>query len=990
MIGPYRIVGILGEGGMGIVYEAEQDQPHRRVALKVIRPGFVSPELIRRFARESDVLGRLQHPGIAQIYEAGTSEGPQGPQPFFALELVRGQPLTEYAVAHALDRNQRLELFALVCDAVAYAHQQGVIHRDLKPANILVDASGQPKILDFGVARLTDADIHTRQTSVGEVIGTLQYMSPEQVNADPTDLDFRSDVYTLGVILFELLTGRVPYDLSRKMIHEAAKIILIDDPVRLSTVNRRLAGDVEIIVGKTLEKEKERRYSSAGDLASDVRRFLRDEPIVARPASALYQLRKFARRNRGLVAGMAVAEHLAVTRQGEAVRARELAERRRAIADSVSLVADSARADAIREQASATASAERAVGEAAKAQAVNDFLQTMLASSDPANALGKELSVRELLDQSATKMSAGDLARQPEVRASVESTIGRAYFALGLYDAARPHFDSAYAIRSRGDGGGGLDLAISASERGQLAKATGDYVEAERMMRQALAGMRARLKPDDDQITAALSGLADARYKRGKFGEAEALYREALRLTRARHGDSAIEVADRLGSLGSFLSYTGRAAEAKAPLEEALAIVRRTYGAVDPRVVGALMSLSDAQVNRPDFAGAEATLREALPIVRAVFGPTHPDVANITARLGNALQAQQKLEEAEPMLRDALTMRVSLLGETHPDVQLARVGLARLLISRARFGEADTLLNDALRARRSVLGDSSPAVASSLGDLGKLEMERQNWAAAETRFREAIPIWHAAKVESEEVYSWSEVALTLRNLGRFDEASTILADVVKRNRAMYGENHWTLGANYQTMAEVATARGRPVEAESLSVLSLGIARAAYGAQSAQAADQLIRLANTIEARGDSGRAIPVLRESLAMMAAIRPATDPNVVLRRRLLAIDLCATGAFAEGDSVIRTAAATASSDTTDPVRYRVASGLGFCRMRQRRFAEAEAALLEAEAGLRTIGSPPAMRYRAQAMTWLVQLFDQTGKPDQAATWRRRIGGEP
>ena len=206
-IGNYRILGILGEGGMGTVYEAEQDQPHRKVALKVIRPDFVIPELIRRFSRESEVLGRLQHPGIAQIYEAGTSEGPRGPQPFFAMELVKGQPLTEYASARSLTLTQRLELFALVCDAVHYAHQKGVIHRDLKPANILVDAAGQPKILDFGVARLTDADVQaTRQTSVGEVIGTLQYMSPEQVNADPGDIDIRSDVYSLGVILYELLS----------------------------------------------------------------------------------------------------------------------------------------------------------------------------------------------------------------------------------------------------------------------------------------------------------------------------------------------------------------------------------------------------------------------------------------------------------------------------------------------------------------------------------------------------------------------------------------------------------------------------------------------------------------------------------------------------------------------------------------------------------------------------------------------------------------
>ncbi|MEO8202116.1 MAG: serine/threonine-protein kinase, partial [Gemmatimonadota bacterium] len=227
-IGRYRIIGTLGEGGMGTVYEAEQDQPHRRVALKVIRPDFVSPELLRRFSRESEVLGRLQHPGIAQIYEAGTSDGPHGPQPFFAMELVKGQPLNEYATTHSLDLNHRLELFIRTCEAVHYAHQQGVIHRDLKPANILVDTGGQPKVLDFGVARLTDADVQaTRQTSVGEVIGTLQYMSPEQVNADPLDLDIRSDVYSLGVVLYELLSGHMPYNLDRKLIYEAARVIMI-------------------------------------------------------------------------------------------------------------------------------------------------------------------------------------------------------------------------------------------------------------------------------------------------------------------------------------------------------------------------------------------------------------------------------------------------------------------------------------------------------------------------------------------------------------------------------------------------------------------------------------------------------------------------------------------------------------------------------------------------------------------------------------------
>ncbi|MDQ6828903.1 MAG: serine/threonine-protein kinase, partial [Gemmatimonadota bacterium] len=479
-IGPYRIIGTLGEGGMGTVYEAEQDQPHRVVALKIIRHDFVSPELIRRFSLESEVLGRLQHPGIAQIYQAGTFEDSHGSRPFFAMELVKGQPLTEYLRSQTLDMRQRLELFARICDAVHYAHQQGVIHRDLKPANIMVDAAGQPKILDFGVARLTDADVQaTRQTSVGEVIGTLQYMSPEQVNADPTDIDTRSDVYSLGVILYEVLSGRLPYDLARKLIYEAARIILIDDPARLSSIDRNFKGDVEIIVAKALEKEKRRRYGSAEELASDVRRFLNDEPIVARPATAMYQIRKFAKRHRALVGGIALAalalvagtavslwqavrataaERVAETRRGEAVAAGALAERRREQADSALRVADSARADALREQAAAKTSAQRATGEAAKASAVNDFLQNMLASSDPANARGKELSVREVLDQAALTVHSGNLKRPPEVTAGVETAIGRTYFGLGLYDKARPHLDSAYAIRRRvlGPSGGGV------------------------------------------------------------------------------------------------------------------------------------------------------------------------------------------------------------------------------------------------------------------------------------------------------------------------------------------------------------------------------------------------------------------------------------------------------------------------------------------------------------------------------------------------------
>ena len=302
-IGRYRVVRLLGEGGMGAVYEAEQDSPRRPVALKVVRPGLASPALLKRFAHEAQILARLHHPGIAQVYEAGLADDGQ---PFFAMEFIRGLPLDEYADRHGLDLAARVGLVARVCDAVQHAHDQGVIHRDLKPANILVEETGQPKVLDFGVARATDADLLTAAglTRTGQLLGTPNYMSPEQVTADPAAIDHRADVYALGVILFELAAHRLPYRLEDRPLAEAARLILEQDPPRLGSIDPELRGDVETIVAKALEKDPARRYPSAADLAADLRRWLAHEPILARPPSALYHLRKFARRHKALVGGV--------------------------------------------------------------------------------------------------------------------------------------------------------------------------------------------------------------------------------------------------------------------------------------------------------------------------------------------------------------------------------------------------------------------------------------------------------------------------------------------------------------------------------------------------------------------------------------------------------------------------------------------------------------------------------------------------------------
>ena len=315
-IGPYRIIRKIAEGGMGTVFEAQQQNPDRTVALKTLRSGLRSPGMLRRFQREIRLLGQLQHPGIAQIHDAGTDLTETGTIPYFTMEFIRGRPLTEYAEAEELGTRERLALVAEVCDAVQYAHQKGVIHRDLKPGNILVqeseDGVRRVKVLDFGVARAVDSDPDapiqtTAHTNIGQLIGTIPYMSPEQITGASADLDTRTDVYSLGVIAYELLTGQVPLDVRSRSVPEAARIIREEEPRRMSSFNRSLRGEVETIVGRALEKERERRYASASEFAADIRRYLSDEPIVARPATALYQFAKFTKRNKGLVTGAGVA-----------------------------------------------------------------------------------------------------------------------------------------------------------------------------------------------------------------------------------------------------------------------------------------------------------------------------------------------------------------------------------------------------------------------------------------------------------------------------------------------------------------------------------------------------------------------------------------------------------------------------------------------------------------------------------------------------------
>ncbi|MHC5016691.1 MAG: serine/threonine protein kinase, partial [Planctomycetota bacterium] len=416
-IGHYEIRRVIASGGMGVVYEAEQDHPHRLVALKVLRHGVASQSALRRFQHEAEILGRLRHPNIAHVHEAGTFDEGAGAQPYFAMELIKGRPLIAFAESEKLSTRQRLQLFSRIGEAVHYAHQKGIIHRDLKPDNILVDEYGEPKVLDFGVARTTDSDIQvtTVQTGIGEFIGTVPYMSPEQVAGDPAALDTRSDVYSLGVVLYELLCGKLPHDLGDKSIPEAARIIREQDPTQLSSISRVFRGDLDTIVSKALDKDKQRRYQSAGELVADLRHHLNDEPIVARPASTFYQLRKFARRNRVLVGG--IAGMFVLLAAGTAF---------------------------------STIGFLRATSQAEKALLVSGFLEEMLASPNPYGG-DRELTVVELIGDAAPTIDER-FSSHPEIAARLKTTIGTTYRALGRLPEAEAALRSAYELSRQARG----------------------------------------------------------------------------------------------------------------------------------------------------------------------------------------------------------------------------------------------------------------------------------------------------------------------------------------------------------------------------------------------------------------------------------------------------------------------------------------------------------------------------------------------------------
>ncbi len=749
MVGRYRVLEIIARGGMGIVYRAEQENPDRQVALKLMAPGLLTPEVARRFEIEVQVMGRLQHPGIAQIFEAGTAKIENALQPFFAMELIDGLPINRWAEQRSLDLRQRLELMIKVCAGVQHAHRKGVIHRDLKPANILVDGSGQPKVLDFGVARGTDADLQvTGYSSHGSsFLGTLAYMSPEQVRGDTDELDTRADVYSLGVVCYELLTGSPLHDLAGKNITEAIQIVVAGGAAALTTGMASIPQDVRTILRKALQVDPSQRYDSVVARAGDLERFLENRPILARPPSALYNFRKLVARNR-IASGLSAVMLVLLVGFGvlTAVQNRRIRAER-----------------------------DNANREAATAEQVSDFLQELFSSPDPRVAQGESLTATEMLDRGAEKIES-ELEGQPLVQARLMVLMGRVYNSLGLHEQAGSLLDRGIEVgRTVLDDNPGPTIR-GLQEMAWLKRNAGQLDEGVAAVQEAIGIAERVLGPGNGLTGDLLLSLGLLQRDRGDLDQARVTLVQAMEINEARHGPRSREMGNSLYHYSWLEHQEGNTGEALQISERACPILEEVLGKYDPAVAWCLndQSLFLSRLHRNEEA--RERLRQAIDIWQKVLPEGHPHLAVASGNLGNLFYEQQDFESALREYHIALTIRRDVFGPDHVEVGSNLCNVAYAERGLKRWNEAEQHYSEGIAIMEATLGEDGPRVINGL-------MGLEGMYLAQFRFEEALRIQDRV-VESYTrtkgaEHLWVAGALRhrggiLRLMGRYDEAEAEL------------------------------------------------------------------------------------------------------------------------------------------------------------------------------------------------------------------------
>ncbi|MCW1925873.1 tetratricopeptide repeat protein [Luteolibacter arcticus] len=706
-VGRYKLIQQIGEGGCGVVFLAEQEQPVRReVALKIVKPGMDTRSVIARFESERQALAMMEHPHIAQVFDAGATEAGR---PYFVMELVRGERITDYCNHRKMTLKERLKLFVQVCHAVQHAHQKGIIHRDLKPSNILVSTTQEgeplPKVIDFGIAKATAGQQLTDRTfftAFEMLVGTPAYMSPEQADLKNLDVDTRTDIYSLGVLLYELLTGTMPFEvreIQKAGLDEVRRDILDKLPVRPSIrlksltagglgtssqqrhveaprLPRLIRGDLDWIVMKTLEKDRSRRYPTANALALDVQRHLANEPVTARPPSRLYQVGKLVARNRLLVGSLAVIALLLVTSLATV---------------SLSL----ARERTAREQAESERT--KAKEEEKKTSRANEVLGEMLSSVAPSMALGRDTTIlRELLDRTDGEISK-NLKDQPEVEAKLRMLLGNSYFEIRDIGSAERMLRRALEIYEASDRPKRLETASAKSALGYISLSNGDLEEAEAYFKSADELWREFGPKGKEGEIRTMEYLAIMRSRQGRNEEAESLMRRVYESRRTRNSPEDLELINTLTSLGLVLHGAGKYAEAESSYREALQMMHRKHGAEHPIQLGTMMNLAKVTSAQGKADEEKGFLREAVALYRKRFHPDHPGRLEATLKLAEVHRKAGDLASAEPLYREVIE-NGSGKDDARPTSANASLSLVQALLAKKMTGEAKTVLDQALTA----------------------------------------------------------------------------------------------------------------------------------------------------------------------------------------------------------------------------------------------------------------------------------------------------
>jgi len=805
IIDRYRLLRPIGEGGFGTVHLAEQTRPVvRRVALKIIKRGMDTKRVVARFEAERQALALMDHPSIARVLDAGaTASG----RPYFVMEFVQGDPITDHCVRKGLDLEARLRLFERVCLAVQHAHQKGVIHRDLKPSNVLVtpvDGEPAPKVIDFGVAkaiegRLSDQTIVTEERSL---LGTPAYMSPEQASMSPGAVDTRSDVYSLGVLLYELLTETPPFEherLREASFSEFQRIMAEEQPRRPSTrlgerlaggaseherarqqrLRRRIRGDLDWIVLRALEKDRSRRYQSAGALAADIGRFLRAEPVEAGPPTTRYRAWKFVRRHR-VGAGAAALVIVALVAGGVAAGV-GLVEARRANEEMVAALhlARSERDRAVEAERAADESAARAAQQAAIATAVNDFLNEDLLGAASPDELGRDVTMVEAVHAAADRLDAqaaegGSLAATPEVEAALRTTIGATLRSLGDYDAASAHLERGHAMTSAIYGERSNAAMKALAELAHLRRLQGRHEEALAMFERALDWTSAQPGATEDELMTARANIATVLFDLGRFEEAaprfESLYAQRVETLGAEHPDTL----SARNNLAMTLVESGRLEEALPHLEGAVDGRRRTLGARHPRTLVSMTNLGQLYRRLGRLADAASVYEQSLDAKREVFGPEHPETLTSINNLSLVLLDLERYDEAASMLEELLDTQRRVLGDTHWQTCGTMVNLARVHKARGEWERALPLNQEAVDGARVGLPEGHWVLGVFLGHLGVTLTELERFEEAEAALLEAHETLEArlGAAHDRTTAQAEQLATLYERWGREDEAAS--------------------------------------------------------------------------------------------------------------------------------------------------------------------------------------------------------------------------